>query len=43
MSKCTHCETTGVVGVICDRCRIAELEKELDEAMIETERIRLRL
>jgi hypothetical protein len=26
MSKCSHCETTGVVGVICDRCRIAELE-----------------
>ena len=29
MSKCSHCETTGVVGVIFDRCRIAQLEKEL--------------
>jgi hypothetical protein len=32
MSKCTHCETTGVVGVICDRCRIAELEEAIKEA-----------
>lgn len=29
MSKCGKCETTGVVGLICDRCRIAGLEAEL--------------
>ena len=28
MSKCTHCETTGVIGVMCDRCRIAELKAD---------------
>ena len=31
MSKCTHCETTGVVGVMCDRCKIAELVEALEE------------
>ena len=33
MSKCTKCETTGVVGYICDRCRIAELEAQESEGM----------
>ena len=30
MSKCSHCETTGVVGLICDKCRIKELEAKIN-------------
>ena len=29
MSKCSHCETTGIVGVTCDRCKILALESSL--------------